>query len=66
MATGPQISAAPTAGSSDRKAISTAHSSAPCTPRNQKASPPMVPCAMATATLPFTVARITVVNLFSR
>ena len=61
-ATGPQTSAAPTAGSSDRKAITTAHSSGAWIPSIQNASPPMAPWAAATRKLPFTVARITVVN----
>ena len=35
-------------------------------PRNENIIPPSVPCAAATTTLPFTVARITVVNLLNR
>ncbi len=65
-ATGSHTSPAPTAGTSDRKAISTAHSKAPLTSRNQKASPPSAPWIAATSRLPFTVARITVVNLLTR
>ena len=38
MATGSQVSALPTAGSRDRKAINTAHNTAAWTPKNQKIS----------------------------
>ena len=65
-ATGTQTSAAPTAGSSDRKAISTAQSRAPVMPRNQNAMPPSRPWIAATSRLPLTVARTTVPNRSSR
>ncbi len=44
----------------------TPHSSAPWIDRIEKMMPPSAPCAAATATLPLTVARTTVVNLRSR
>ena len=59
----PRSTAAPTAGSSDRNAISAAQSSAPWMPSAQKITPPSVPCMIATTMLPLTVARITVANL---
>ena len=66
-ATGPPGPAPrPTAGSSDRKAISVPQSTGAWTPRNQKISPPSATCSMATTTLPLTVARTTVRNLPSR
>src|SRR3569832_2358684 len=65
MATDPQINPAPMAGSKDKNAISTPHSSAPCTPRIQNITPPSAPCVAATTMLPLTVARITVMNLSS-
>ena len=66
MATGPHTRLAPTAGSSESTAITTPHSTAPCTPSAQKASPPSMPCTTATTTLPLTVARPTVANLRMR
>ncbi|MNT26026.1 hypothetical protein D3C72_1615770 [compost metagenome] len=44
----------------------TPHSSAPWIDRMEKMMPPSAPCAAATATLPLTVARTTVVNLRNR
>ncbi|MNY59007.1 hypothetical protein D3C86_1954080 [compost metagenome] len=64
-ATGPQIRPAPTAGSSDRKAMTTAHSTGPWMSSSQKISPPSAPWDMATTRLPLMVARTTVVNLLA-
>ncbi|MNW15098.1 hypothetical protein D3C71_2135090 [compost metagenome] len=44
----------------------TPHSSAPWIDRIEKMIPPSAPCAAATAILPLTVARTTVVNLRNR
>ena len=66
MATGTQISAEPTAGSSERKAIRVPQSTAPCTPSTPRMKPPRAPCTTATMMLPLTVARTTAVNLAIR
>ncbi|MNV30305.1 hypothetical protein D3C71_1215690 [compost metagenome] len=44
----------------------TPHSSAPWIDKIEKMMPPSAPCTAATAMLPFTVARTTVVNLRNR
>ncbi|MNV59933.1 hypothetical protein D3C71_1523810 [compost metagenome] len=62
MATGTQINPAPTAGSSDRKAIKTPQSTGPWMPSAQKIMPPNAPWDAATTMFPLTVALITVVN----
>ena len=56
----------PTAGSRDRKAITTDHRITPWMPSAQRMIPPSTPCTIATATLPFTVAFTTAENLPSR
>ena len=56
----------PTAGSRDRKAITTDHRITPLMPSAQRMIPPSTPCTIATATLPFTVAFTTAENLPSR
>ncbi|MNM71171.1 hypothetical protein D3C81_828270 [compost metagenome] len=61
-ATGAHTIPAPTAGNSDRNAISTAHTSALGISSTQKMKPPSAPWVMATSTLPFTVARTTRLN----
>ena len=43
--------------------MTAAHNSGALMPSTQNARPPSAPCTIATTTLPFTVARMTVVNL---
>ncbi len=66
MATGTQTMAAPTAGSKEQRAITTAHNTGALIPKNQKISPPRAPCTAATSRLPLNVARITAVDLATR
>src|SRR4029079_17393540 len=55
--------AAPTAGSNEQSAITTAHNTGALIPKNQKISPPRAPCTAATSRLPLKVARMTAVDL---
>ncbi|MNN56962.1 hypothetical protein D3C81_1719230 [compost metagenome] len=65
-ATGAQMIPAPTAGSSDRNAIITAHTNALGISSTQKMKPPRAPWVIATSTLPLTVARTTRLNFNCR
>ena len=58
--------AAPTAGSKEQRAITTAHNTGALIPKNQKISPPRAPCTAATSRLPLKVARMTAVDLSTR
>src|SRR4029078_2627110 len=58
--------AAPTAGSNEQSAITTAHNTRALIPKNQKISPPRAPCTAATSRLPLKVARMTAVDLSTR
>lgn len=58
--------AAPTAGSNEQSAITTAHNTGALIPKNQKISPPRAPCTAATSRLPLKVARMTAVDLSTR
>ncbi len=62
---GTQTRPVPTAGSNEKKPIITPQSSEPSIPSSEKITPPTRPCATATTTVPFIVARTTITKLLT-
>src|SRR5262245_23755444 len=56
MATSTHTAAAPTAGNSENKPITTPHSTGAWMPSTQKMNPPRAPCTMATSKVPLNMA----------